>query len=707
MINCIQIFKKIPGRKVSIMSELIQKISVPLLKKLKESIGKDEKIYFCIEGVKGNSLIGTNKKLYVITAGSFKGCLSYAYDYDNIQDIKITPPLYGPHITMNIIADKEDKELKPRLYFNVDQNELLKEVLTKISSISKSYTYIEPIKEMSITQSDTNFIVPMKNILGKMYKENIKSSEKVSLSLSLGDFQGLVITDKRVLIFKINEKNKTTKVGTFSLDEITAVEYSVGLVTGNLQIITPKVTVIKKKLKEQDLINVDNIVSFSKKNFGEIMEEVSKRLKELTKKNKESKEEKATPELEKKPPKEPVNINVRSTVELEEISLDDISSITQKKEPSMVKVKEKPKPEEVKNIDEIFSSELTDINKDQKTSKEIFPSMEDMAQKLSKEILEEIKFDEQQFYYTREIVKQIAQEVVKHSFPDMASSSLIDLITNYVMENLSTPEIFMDDEEISEEIFDVDNSDLNTLPVEEAVDTLAVGYKPKEVIEKSSEEQEKKVEINQVILKILKEKISFVKINSLKKIINKRFSEKALSGELKKLNFSKEEIELILLYSNLDNKELITPVSTPVLPVTPPSVTSSSITPPPPKTKKTKNPVVEKKLAEFTSLKNISAALLVDTKDGNIIYKSIIEDGPYEKVSNVGNSCVKTIKASPLALAKSFVPQWKAEYEKGIIYLEEVNTKYVLMIIGTEKSNFGTLKLFIEKNKEALKKALI
>ena len=240
MINCIQIFKKIPGRKVSIMSELIQKISVPLLKKLKESIGKDEKIYFCIEGVKGNSLIGTNKKLYVITAGSFKGCLSYAYDYDNIQDIKITPPLYGPHITMNIIADKEDKELKPRLYFNVDQNELLKEVLTKISSISKSYTYIEPIKEMSITQSDTNFIVPMKNILGKMYKENIKSSEKVSLSLSLGDFQGLVITDKRVLIFKINEKNKTTKVGTFSLDEITAVEYSVGLVTGNLQIITQR-----------------------------------------------------------------------------------------------------------------------------------------------------------------------------------------------------------------------------------------------------------------------------------------------------------------------------------------------------------------------------------------------------------------------------------------------------------------------------------
>lgn len=116
---------------------------------------------------------------------------------------------------------------------------------------------------------------------------------------------------------------------------------------------------------------------------------------------------------------------------------------------------------------------------------------------------------------------------------------------------------------------------------------------------------------------------------------------------------------------------------------------------------------VEKKLGNFTSLKNISAALLVDGKYGSIICKSVIEAANYDKSSRVATDIIKVIKSSRLAAKGKFIPQWKTEYEQGIVYIEEINLNYLLMIVGTEKSNFATLKMFIEKHKEELKKELV
>ncbi len=622
------------------MSELIQKISASLVKKFKEIANPDEKIHFCIEGVKGNALIGTNKKVYSITSGSFKGTLCYSYTYDNIVDIKVIPPLHGDNITLSIIPQKsDDKELKQRLYFQPEQNNLLKQILTKISSLSKTYTYIEPMKEISLHQSSTEFIVPMKNILGKLYEKHVKSSEKVFICISIGDHQGLVCTGDRLIIFKITE-DKTSKIGIFPLEEIVDVEHSIGLVTGYLQIITPKVNVIKKKLREQELMNIDNIISFGKKNYGELMEDVSKRLEALIKNARRKKEpSREIKNVSEQREEEKIRENKKNTVEQE---IDKVS----------LEYKEEP----VRDIEEIVSDTL----------QEDMPPLDELAQKLSEEIIEEIKSDEQSFYYSRDIVKQISQEVVKHSFPELIASPLPDTITELVMKYLAqrnlknVPANDNPSEEI-EELNDFDNIEIAELDFDEF--SVELGDSGKDFLES----------VPPAVDKI------------------KRESPRDEKGKTSVKSVQPMQVSTDKVKS---------------LPSLKPAGTKESKLKDRGKVSPQKIAVVEKKLANFTALKNISAALMIDG-NGAIVCKSIVEGANYDKPSRVASDIIKFIKSSKEAAKGTFIPQWKTEYEQGIVYIEEINLNYLLMIVGTEKSNFATLKMFIEKHKEELKKELL
>jgi len=618
-----------------IMSELIQKISASLVKKFKEIANPDEKIHFCIEGVKGNALIGTNKKVYSITSGSFKGTLCYSYSYDNIMDIKVIPPLHGDNITLSIIPQKEDnKELKQRLYFQPDQNNLLKQILAKISSLSKTFTYIEPIKEISLHQSSNEFIVPMKNVLGKLYEKHVKSSEKVVICISIGDHQGLVCTSERLLIFKITE-DKTSKIGVFPLEEIVDLEYSIGLVTGYLQIITPKVNVIKKKLREQELINIDNIISFGKKNYGELMEDVSKRLEVLIKNARRK--------------------NVSDHGEEGKI-IEDKQNIV---EEEIEKVTLEYAEETVPDIEEILSNPV----------KEDMPSLYELAQKLSEEIIDEIKSDEQSFYYSRDIVKQISQEVVKHSFPELISSTLPENITELVMKYLAqrNAKNVQDSENSSEEIpelNDFDNIEIAELDFDEFF--IELDEKPEVSLESAR---------------------TTLPANKIKAEASKEEKGKTSVKPAQAVQTSANKVKPVSSMKSIGTKEAKSKDKG--------------------KVSAQKIPVVEKKLANFTALKNISAALLLDGKYGTIVCKSVVEAVNYDKPSRVASDIIKIIKSSREAAKGNFIPQWKTEYEHGIVYIEEINLNYLLMIVGTEKSNFATLKMFIEKHKEELKKELL
>ncbi len=630
-------------RKVVIMSELIQKISASLVKKFKEIANPDEKIHFCIEGIKGNALIGTNKKVYSITSGSFKGTICYCYSYDNIADIKLIPPLHGDNITLSIIPQKKDnKELKQRLYFQPEQNNLLKQVLAKISSLSKTYTYIEPIKEISLHQSSTEFIVPMKNVLGKLYEKHIKSSEKVVICISIGDHQGLVCTNERLIIFKITE-DKISKIGIFPLEEILDVEYSVGLVTGYLQIITPKVHVIKKKLREQELINIENIISFGKKNYGELMEDVSKRLEALIKNARRKKD---------------------TSREIKNVS-------EQREEETVIKDKKNIFEEEIEEItleyEEDPFQDIEEINS--KLAQENMPPLDELAQKLSEEIIEEIKSDEQSFYYSRDIVKQISQEVVKHSFPELISSTLPDNITELVMKYLAQGNVknIRTDDNLSEETRELNNFD-NIEIAELDFDEFSI-----------EPEETPKVSTKPALPARTVEKTT---ITPWKEGKGKNFVKSAQS-----IQVSTDKVKSVTSLKSAGNKEAKSEYKG--------------------KVSVQKIPAVEKKLADFTALKNISAALLVDGKYGNIVCKSVVEAVNYDKPSKIASDIIKFIKSSRESAKGNFIPQWKTEYEQGIVYIEEINLNYLLMIVGTEKSNFATLKMFIEKHKEELKKELI
>ncbi|MEQ8189674.1 MAG: PH domain-containing protein [Candidatus Eremiobacterota bacterium] len=620
------------------MSELIQKISASLVKKFKEIANADEKIHFCIEGVKGNALIGTNKKVYSITSGSFKGTLCYSYVYDNIIDIKVIPPLHGDNITLSIIPQKyDDKELKQRLYFQPEQNNLLKQILAKISSLSKTYTYIEPMKEISLHQSSTEFIVPMKNVLGKVYEKNIKSSEKVIICISIGDHQGLVCTNERLLIFKITE-DKTSKTGVFPLEEILDIEYSIGLVTGYLQIITPKVNVIKKKLREQELMNIDNIISFGKKNYGELMEEVSKRLEVLIKNAKRKKDTSIEIKNISKEKEEKRKENRKNMVEkeIDEMEVEDMELPCQ-------------------NVDEIVSD----------MSQEDMLPLDELSQKLSEEIIEEIKSDEQSFYYSRDIVKQISLEVVKHSFPELISGKLPDTITELVMKYLAQrnlKNVPANDNLLEEydELNDFDNIEIAALDFDEfSVEAEAPDTSPVKAAPPAA--------------------------GKIKSEYSREEKGKTSVKAVQSFQAGTDKVKTVSSLKSTGSKEI---------------KSKGKFSPP-------KISVVEKKLANFTSLKNISAALLVDGKSGSIICKSAVEAADYDKSSGIAIDIIKFIKSSRQAVRGNFIPQWKTEYEHGIVYIEEINLNYLLMIVGTEKSNFATLKMFIEKHKEELKKELL
>ena len=626
------------------MSELIQKISASLVKKFKEIANPDEKIHFCIEGVKGNALIGTNKKVYSITSGSFKGTICYSYSYDNIVDIKVIPPLHGDNITLSIIPQKyDDKELKQRLYFQPEQNNLLKQILAKISSLSKTYTYIEPIKEISMHQGSNEFIVPMKNILGKLYEKNVKASEKVFICLSIGDHQGIVCTNERLLIFKINE-DKTSKTGIFPLEEINDIEHSIGLVTGYLQIITPKVKVIKKKLREHELINIENIISFGKKNYGELMDDVYKRLEEIIKNARRKKD---------------TSREIKKSSDDREFEEKKISKENKKNSKS---VENESNELPVKNIDELEAEQDMEEIIPSPLQEDI-PSLGELAQKLSEEIIEEIKSDEQSFYYSIDIVKQISMEVVKHSFPDLMSGPLPDNITELVMKYLAqhnfkkTP---CEDNMLVEfdESGDFDNIEFAELDFDEfSVDLEEVSKE--NVLTPIKSSPPARINTEEANKEKGKASIKSARVNT-ERVKSGTSLKTDGAKEVKKVKFSTQKIS-----------------------------------------------AVEKKLGNFTSLKNISAALLVDGKYGAIVCKSTVEAANYDKSSRVATDIIKFIKSSRQAAKGTFIPQCKTEYEQGIVYIEELNLNYLLMIVGTEKSNFATLKMFIEKHKEELKKELV
>ena len=566
------------------MTQLIQSLNRPLANKLKEVVTPDEKIYFCIEGAKRNAIVGTDKKLVAISAGSFRGSISYSYSYDNIMDIKINPPLHGKYITMDIIAVNEDKELKPKLYFDPEQKKIIRQVLAKISSLSNTYTYKEEIKEIRAYKSKGKLVVPMKNILGKIFKETISHEEKVILSVSLGDTQGVVITDIRILLFKINEVDDTYKVGDFLLEDITDILYSVGIVTGQLQIITSDTTVLKKKLREQELLEVDNVISFSKKNYEGVMELVYKNLDTLV--NGEEAD--------------------RNDILNEAVSLEDLN-IKKNGTDRSNKIKEKKIEKRRKKDKKIRKSEAPP-SRGKKTNIFIDPKLEEVAVKLSKEILEEIYTDSQPFIYNYDIVKQIADEVVRHSFPELVSPELVDLVAAKIIgsipkknsaDSFEKEETFIDEMDGFQENFDF-------VPGEEVnidIDDFMVGEED--------------------------------------------------TGDTNKAS---------------------------------------------------SNNILKEKLDKFTSLKNISAALLLERKTGNLISQSFIEPGSYYKTCKIANKFLRANKK--LSIFVKSPSQWLVEYQDGLIYLDKITVKYLLMIVGTKNSNFGTLKLFIEKIKKELKSKL-
>jgi predicted regulator of Ras-like GTPase activity (Roadblock/LC7/MglB family) len=303
------------------------------------------------------------------------------------------------------------------------------------------------------------------------------------------------------------------------------------------------------------------------------------------------------------------------------------------------------------------------------------PSLDELAQKLSEEIIEEIKSDEQSFYYSIDIVKQISLEVVKHSFPDLIFGTLPDNITELVMKYLAQhnlKKIPCDDNMLEEfdESNDFDNIELAELDFDDfSVDLEEVNKEKEKTSIKSSSSarintDKIKTEISKEEVNKEKGKASIKSAPSFQVNTDKVKSGTSLKSdgnkEVKKGKFSTQKIS-----------------------------------------------AVEKKLGNFTSLKNISAALLVDGKYGSIVCKSTVEGANYDKSSRVATDIIKFIKSSRQAAKGNFIPQCKTEYEQGIVYIEELNLNYLLMIVGTEKSNFATLKMFIEKHKEELKKELI
>jgi len=568
------------------MSELIQNLSKPLANKCKEVITPEEKIYFCIEGARRNAIVGTNKKLVAISAGSFRGSTSYSYSYDNILDIKINPPLHGKYITMDIIAVNEDNEFKPKLYFDPDQKKILSQILNKISTLSNSYIYKEEIKEIRSYQSHVKLVVPMKNVLGKIFDKTVDPEEKIIICVSIGDHQGLVVSDKNIFIFKINEGEDKYKAGKFPLEDISEILYSAGIVTGQLQIVTPTSPVIKKKLREQELLEIDNILSFGKKNYEGVMEVVYQKLKKLVYGNEEEKKE--------------------ILQEGDVIKESNLKKLSKRREsPVEEKIIEKENKLEKEKIEK--KDKKTPARR--KTGIIVDSKLEDVAVKLSKEILEEIYTDSQPFIYNREIVKQIAEEVVKHSFPELASSNLIDLVTNKILGSIPG-------EKVKKKGLNVEESFI------EEIDSFS------ESSDFSSENSQMDIDID---------------------------------------DFLTEDNDI--------------------------------------KEERTITSVIEVKLRDFTDLKNVCAALLMDRKTGKVISESLIEDGNYHESFRIANKFLKPNKK--LNIFSRTPSQWLVEYEQGLIYLDKLTSKHLLMIVGTKDSNFGTLKLFIEKIKKDLKNNLV
>lgn len=568
------------------MSKLIQKLSGSLGKKFKEIISPDETVYFCIQGAPGNAFIGTDKKLVAISAGSFKGTISYSYDYDNIVDIKVDPPLHGQYITLNIMAAREDKELKPKLYFDTNQKKLLGKILAKISSLSNTYTYTEEIKEVAAHQTDIKLIVPMKNVLKEIFDETVTSTDRYIICVSIGEHQGLVVTDQKVLIFKINETEETYETGEFLLDEIKQIVYSVGLVTGHLQIITPDVTVIEKRMREQDLININNIICFSKKNYAGLMEIVYKKLKEIVDADKKGREnifQDATrvksSELKKRLGKKNLPEKKLKT------SNEENEKIEEEKNRAKTKVK--------KQKSEKSSTHTTRQNKNNL-------NLEEIANKLSQDILAEIIEDEETVY-TKEVVKQITEEVLLYSFPDLISSGITATITDKVMD-------FLD-----------------------------------------------------------------------KKIPKKNFFEKDFLNELDEIS---EEMDYV--------------IDSPAINIDTDAFLSDNEE----KMPEQADQLLEAKLAEFTSLKNICGALLINSKTGNTVCSSLVDDEDYSGISNIANDFLKNLKKNKTF--SNFPSQWNIEYDNGLLYLAKLTKNYFLVIAGNKDSNFGTLKVFIEKIKKEL-----
>lgn len=570
------------------MSKLIQKLSGSLGKKFKEVISPDETVYFCIQGAPGNAFIGTDRKLVAISAGSFKGTISYSYDYDNIVDIKIDPPLHGQYITLNIMAAREDKELKPKLYFETNQKKVLGKILAKISSLSNTYTYTEEMKEVSAHQTDIKLIVPMKNVLKEIFDETITSTDRYIICVSIGEHQGIVVTDQKVLIFKINETEETYETGEFLLDEIKQIDYSVGLVTGHLQIITPDVTVIEKRMREQDLININNIICFSKKNYAGLMEIVYKKLKEIVDADKEERENifqdaarVKSSELKKRVEKKNLPGKKLKT------SDEENEKIEEEKNRAKSKVK-KQKPEKSSTRPAEKRQNKNNLN------------LEEIANKLSQDILAEIIEDEETVY-TKEVVKQITEEVLLYSFPDLISSGITATITDKVMG-------FLDKKIPKKKVFEkdfLDESDEIPEEMDYVIDSPAIN------------------------------------------------------------------IDTDAFLS--DNEEKI-PEQT--------------------------EPLLDAKLAEFTSLKNICGALLINSKTGNTVCSSIVDDEDYSRISNISNDFLKNLEKNKIF--SNFPSQWNIEYNNGLLYLAKLTKNYFLVIAGNKDSNFGTLKVFIEKIKKEL-----